>query len=335
ASLMSRRDRLGPAKEVAQIGAVIGREFSHALLAAVARKPEPELQSALDRLVEAGLLFRQGVPPHVSYLFKHALVQDAAYGTLLRTSRQQLHGRIADTLEKEFPDVIEVQPELLARHCAEAGLNERAIRYWRAAGEKAVRRASNREAIGHFRQALVLNEKQAPDVDRSLTELAILSQLGPALMSVHGWSAPEVGTAFERAECLARELKRSTDLAPPLAGLWLFHTARGRFSRAEEITKEIFDIAEALNDPDILLQAHHCAWPILWFRGALTDAKAHADTGLSLYDEIRHVKHRFLYLGHDPAVCALSIKSVLQWALGHPSQGVQSECDAIDLARRL
>jgi class 3 adenylate cyclase/tetratricopeptide (TPR) repeat protein len=335
ASLMARLDRLGIAKEIAQIGAVIGREFSHALLAAVARKPETELQSALDRLVEAGLLFRQGVAPHVSYLFKHALVQDAAYGTLLRTSRQQLHGRIADTLEKEFLDVMEVQPELLARHCAEAGLNERAIRYWRTAGEKAVRRASNREAIGHFRQALALNEKQAPDVGRSLTELAILSQLGPALMSVHGWSAPEVGVAFERAEHLARELERSIDLAPPLTGLWLFHTARGQFSRAEEITKELFHIADTLNDPDILLQAHHSAWPICWFRGALSDAKAHAEAGMGLYDEVRHARHRYLYLGHDPAVCALSIKSVLQWLLGHPTQGEQSERDAIDLARRL
>jgi predicted ATPase len=117
--------------------------------------------------------------------------------------------------------------------------------------------------------------------------------------------------------------------------LWLFHTARGRFSRAEQITKELFNVAHTLRDPDILLQAHHCAWPIRWFRGALTDAKVHADTGLGLYDEVRHARHRFLYLGHDPAVCALSIKSVLQWLLGHPTQGVHSEHDAIDLARRL
>jgi class 3 adenylate cyclase/tetratricopeptide (TPR) repeat protein len=335
ASLMARLDRLGGAKEVAQIGAVIGREFSHVLLASMARDTEADLEAALDRLIQAGLLFRQGMPPHATYLFKHALVQDAAYGTLLRTSRQQLHGRIANTLEKEFPDVIEVQPELLARHCAEAGLGERAIRYWRTAGEKAVRRASNREAIGHFRQALALNEKQAPDVGRSLTELAILSQLGPALMSVHGWSAPEVGVAFERAEHLARELESSIDLAPPLTGLWLFHTARGQFSRAEEITKELFHIADTLHNPDIMLQAHHSAWPICWFRGALSDAKAHAEAGMGLYDEVRHARHRYLYLGHDPAVCALSIKSVVQWLLGHPTQGEQSERDAIDLARRL
>ena len=335
ASLMARLDRLGPAKEVAQIGAVIGREFSHALLAAVARKPDLKLQSALDRLMTSGLLFRQGTTPHATYLFKHALVQDAAYGSLLREPRRALHACIAETLEGKFTEITENQPELLARHCAEAGLDEQAIRYWRTAGEKAVRLASNREAIGHFRNALGLNEKRAPDVGRSLTELAILSQLGPALMSVHGWTAPEVGVAFERAEHLARELESSIDLAPPLAGLWLFHTARGQFSRADEITKELFNVARTLHNPDVLLQAHHCAWPILWFRGALTDAKAHADAGMVLYDEVRHARHRFLYLGHDPAVCALSIKSVLQWLLGHPTQGLNSERDAIDLAQRL
>jgi predicted ATPase len=335
ASLLARLDRLGSAKAIAQVGAVIGREFSHALVAAVVQKSQRELETELEQLIAAGLLFRQGAPPHVTYLFKHALVQDAAYGTLLRGPRRQLHGRIADVLEKEFYEIVELQPELLAKHCAEAGLNEQAIRYWRRAGERAVRRASNREAIGHFSQALTLNEKQPPDVGRSLTELAILSQLGPALMNVHGWSAPQVGIAFERAEHLARELESSIDLAPSLAGLWLFRTARGQFSRAEEITKELFNVARTLHDPDILLQAHHCAWPIHWFRGALTEAKDHAKAGITLYDEVRHARHRFLYHGHDPAVCALSIMSVLQWLLGYAAQGAQLECNAIDLARRL
>jgi predicted ATPase len=321
ASLMARLDRLGPAKEVAQIGSAIGREFSHALLAAVVRKAERELQSSLDRLNQAGLLFRQGVPPHANYLFKHALVQDAAYGTMLRSRRQHLHGEIASTLEEAFPEIVETQPEILARHYAEAGLDEKAQKYWRTAGEQAIRRASNREAIGHFRQALALNEKLPPDIRRSRTELAILSQLGPALLSIHGWSAPEVGVVFERAEDLARQLESSVDLAPPLAGLWLFHTARGQFSRATEITNELFNVARTLDDPDILLQAHHCAWPIRWFRGEIRDAKAHTDAGLNLYDEARHARHRFLYLGHDPAVCALAITSVLQWLLGYPTQG--------------
>jgi len=335
ASLMARLDRLGPAKEVAQIGAAIGREFSHALLAAVVRKPEAELQSALDRLGAAGLLFTQGVPPQATYLFKHALVQDAAYGTLLRSHRQQLHGRIVATLEEKFSDIAEIQPEILGRHSAEAGLDEKAIKYWRLAGEQAVRRASNREAIGHFRQALALSEKQPPSNARSRTELAILSQLGPALMTVHGWSSPEVGDAFERAVDLARQVESAADLAPPLAGLWLFRTARGQFSRAEEITHELFNIARDLDDPDILLQAHHSAWPIRWFVGELTDANLHIDAALQIYDEVRHATQRFFYHGHDPAVCGLSIKAVLQWLLGHPTQGIRAERDAIDLARRL
>ena len=179
ASLMARLDRLGSAREVAQVGAAIGREFSHALLAAVERKPEAELASALDRLIAAGLIFREGVSPYATYLFKHALVQDAAYGTLLRSRRQELHSRIATTLEEQFAEIAEMQPELLAKHYAEAGLDDKALEYWRTAGEQAVRRASNREAIGHFRQALALNEKQAPSIGRSLTELAILTQLGP------------------------------------------------------------------------------------------------------------------------------------------------------------
>src|SRR5262249_43804795 len=202
-----------------------------ALLAAGWGKPEPELQPALDCLNQAGLLFRQGVPPHANYLFKHALVQDAAYGTLLRSRRQHLHGEITSTIEQAFPKIVEMQPEILARHCAEAGLNEKARNYWRTAGEQAARRASNREAIGHFRQALALNEKLPADIERSRTELAILSQLGPALRSAHGWSAPEVGIVFERAEVLARQLESSVDLAPPLAGLCQFYTAQGQFSR--------------------------------------------------------------------------------------------------------
>ena len=335
ASLIARLDRLGAAKEIAQIGAAIGRDFSYGLIAAVAETSEPELAAVLDRIVKAGMLFRQGVPPHASYLFKHALVQDAAYGTLLRGRRQQLHGKIVAALEEKFPEFAEAQPEILARHCAEAQLDEKAVRYWRSAGELAVRRANNREGIGHFGRAMALIEKQPANPNRSQTELAILSQLGPALMSVHGWSAPEVGSAFERAEFLARQLDTSVDLAPPLVGLWLFHTARGQFCRAEEITSEIFNVARDLSDPDILLQAHHCAWPIKWFRGDFIDAETHADAGLSLYDEGRHVRHRLLYIGHDPAVCALSIRAVLQWLLGRPMQGSRSESEAIALARRL
>ena len=154
ASLMARLDRLGSAKEVAQIGAAIGREFSHALLAAVVSKPEAELASALDRLIAAGLLFRQGVPPHATYLFKHALVQDAAYGTLLREPRRALHARIAETLESQFAEIAENQPELLARHCTEAGLIEKAAGLWGKAGQRSLERSALVEAAEQLTRAL-------------------------------------------------------------------------------------------------------------------------------------------------------------------------------------
>ena len=153
---MARLDRLGPAKEVAQIGAAIGREFSHALLGAVAGMSEAELASALDRLIAAGLLFRQGVPPHATYLFKHALVQDAAYGTLLREPRRALHARIAETLENQFAEIVETQPHLMAQHCSEAGHFERAISYWLKAGQQAVARSAMPEAEALLRKGLTL-----------------------------------------------------------------------------------------------------------------------------------------------------------------------------------
>jgi predicted ATPase len=154
ASLMARLDRLGPAKEFAQIAAAIGREFSHDILVAVARKPAAELASALDRLVIAGLLFRQGIPPHARYLFKHALVQDAAYGTLLRELRRALHARIVETIEGQFSDVAESEPELLARHCTEAGLIEKAALLWGKAGQRSVERSALAEAVAQLTRAL-------------------------------------------------------------------------------------------------------------------------------------------------------------------------------------
>ena len=161
ASLMARLDRLGSAKEVAQIGAVIGREFSHALLAAVVSEPEAELLSAIERLIAAGLLFRQGVPPHATYLFKHALIQDAAYGTLLRGPRRALHARIADTLESQFADIAETQPELVARHCTEAGLIEKAAGLWGKAGQRSLARSALVEAAEQLTRALCPNQDAA------------------------------------------------------------------------------------------------------------------------------------------------------------------------------
>jgi predicted ATPase/class 3 adenylate cyclase len=335
ASLTARLDRLGRAKEVAQIGAAIGREFAHALLAAVVPKPEAELGSALDQLIAAGLLFRRGVPPHATYLFNHALVRDAAYGSLLRHQRQQLHAHIAAAIETKFPEIVATQPEWLAQHCDEAGWAEKAAQYWRAAGEQAVRRAANVEAIEHFQRALLRNAERPAGSARSRAELAILSQLGPALMSVYGWAAPEVGETLERATNVAQQLEISRDLAAPLTNLWLFRFTRGELDGADQISEEIFRIARELNDPEIALQAHHAAYPMRWVRGLYSEASKHIEDCIALYDEKRHAHHRYHYLGHDPAECAMALGACVKWALGYPAQAAELERNALALARRL
>ena len=212
ASLMARLDRLGAAKEVAQIGAAIGREFSHALLAAVVRKPDQELGPALDRIVGAGLLFRQGVPPHASYLFKHALIQDAAYGTLLREPRRALHARIAETLESGFADIAENQPEILARHCTEAGLIEKAAGLWGKAGQRSLERSALVEAVEQLTRALgqIADLPATPALRREQIKLQV-AVINP-LLHVKGYAAPETKAAVERARLLIEQVKRSASL---------------------------------------------------------------------------------------------------------------------------
>ena len=334
-SLMARLDRLGSAKEVAQIGAAIGREFSDALLTAVARKPQAELGLALDGLVAAGLLLRQSMPPHSTYQFKHALVQGAAYETLLREPRRALHARIVETLESQFAEIGKNQPELLAQHCDAAEHSEKAAVYWRTAGEQAAHRGANVEAIEHFRRALLRNAQRSESADRSRTELAILSQLGPALMSIHGWAATSVGEVLERATNVARQLEASRDLAPPLTSLWLFRYARGELNQSDEISHELFRIARKLEDPELTLQAHHAAAPLRWVRGFHLEADGHFESCLTLYHEDRDAQHRFLYMGHDPAVCAMCVGASVKWALGFPDQAARLEQAALMLARKL
>ena len=220
ASLMARLDRLGPAKEMAQMGAAIGREFSHALLAAVVRKPEAELNSALDRLIAAGLLFRQGVPPHATYLFKHALVQDAAYGTLLREPRRALHACIAETLESQFAEIAENQPELLARHCTEAGLIEKAAGLWGKAGQRSLARSALVEAVEQLTRALgqIATLPSTPALRREQIKLQVA--LINALMHVKGFAAPETKAAVEQARLLIEQAEALGE--PPEDPLLLF-----------------------------------------------------------------------------------------------------------------
>jgi predicted ATPase len=224
---------------------------------------------------------------------------------------------------------------VLGHHAEEAGLWAKAIGFWQKAGELAVRRAANPEAIKHFKRALSLIGEQPDTVERSRNELAILSRLGPALMSIHGWASPEVGVSFERAAVVAKRFGNSVELAPPLLGLWLYYTSLGQLERAEGIGAELFEIARKNDSPDVLLQAHHAAFPVPWLRGALPEANTHIEALLALYDEAKHDQHRYVYLGHDPAVCALSIGATVQTLLGYPDRAARLEDRALTLARRL
>jgi predicted ATPase len=332
---MARLDRLAPVRELAQVGAAIGREFSYELLAAVARRPEDELQSALEQLTAAGLVFRRGMPPRATFAFKHALVQDAAYATLLRARRQELHARIAEALEAHFPETAETQPELLARHYTEAGAFEAAIGYWQRAGERALQRSANREAASHFQRGLELLEQHPDRRAHTEQELHLLVALGPALMMTRSSTAPEVARVYARARELAQTTGRSAELFPTLWGSWLVAWSRGDAPAAARLVDELFDIARSQNDPALMLQAHHAAWPVVWARGEAAAAWRHIEAGLVLYRPDAHAQHARRYGGHDPGVCGYALGALLRTTMGYPDHAVHLAEKGLELARDL
>jgi class 3 adenylate cyclase/predicted ATPase len=333
ASLMARLDRLGPARELAQIGAAIGREFSHVLLAAVVRKPEAELASWLDRLIRAGLLFRKGVPPHATYLFKHALVQDTAYGTLLRQPRRALHARIADTLEKQFPDIAEGQPDLLARHCTEAGLIDKAAGLWGKAGLRSLKRSALVEGIEQLRRALgqiaTLPGTPALRGEEIRLQVALLSPL----IQVKG-GAQETKTAAERAlllieqaEALGEPPKDPQLLFRALYVLWLTKTTTLNGDLAREGAAQILALAEKQRDKGMLMLGHRCVAYVLGLTGNFAEARVHYDRAIALYDPVEHrpLATRF---AHD-----LRFRSLMLWFLGYPEAGLAYTEQALNEAR--
>jgi class 3 adenylate cyclase len=338
ASLMARLDRLGPAKELAQIGAAIGREFSHGLMAAVAGKPEAEVQPALNRLVAAGLLFRQGSPPHATYLFKHALVQDAAYGTLLRGPRQELHARIAAATETGMPERVEREPELLAYHYAEAGQPDTAAGYWLAAGRLAARRSANSEAVAHLRRGIAAVRGLPETLERNRLELALQLALGPALVSSRGFGDAEASTGYQRAAELARRLGDDRDRFAATWGLWITIRAKSASDHMRlrlQYLGEMVEAAERTGDAELLLQAHHSSWSTRIWNGEFASASEHVRSGLALYDPERHRHHALMYGGHDPGVCGNGQGAVALWALGWPDRAVQSARESIVLGETL
>jgi predicted ATPase len=249
ASLMARLDRLGSlAKDIAQKGAVLGREFGYELLASVADLPDPRLREALDRLAGSGLLFARGTPPQSTYLFKHALVQDAAYGTLLRSRREQLHARTAAILEERFPEIVTAQPELLAHHCEKAGLIRKAVGYLLTAGRQALARSAMQEADALLRKGLDMLAGLPDEPWRGQQELELLIALGSALTATKGWAADEVGATVGRARALAERLDRRDRLWPLIVNQWIFHFARSEHRVALSLAEQMEKMGGERND---------------------------------------------------------------------------------------
>jgi class 3 adenylate cyclase/predicted ATPase len=341
ASLMARLDRLGPAKEVVQIGAAIGRKFSHALLASVVLKPEKELTSALNRVVESNLLFRQGAPPYASYLFKHALVQDAAYGTLLRGPRRLLHAHIAETLESKFADIAESQPELLARHCTEAGLIEKAASLWGKAGQRSVQRGALAEATEQINRALgqiaTLRATPALRQDEIKLQVALLNPL----THVKGSAAPETKAAVERARLLIEKAEALGE--PPVDPLLLFSVLYGFWGASfnafnggvvRELAGQFLALAEKQDSTIPLMIGHRLMGSSLLLTGEIRESRAHLDRALAFYDPAKH-RPLATHFGQDIGVSILLFRSFALWLLGYPEAALADADHALKDAREI
>jgi len=324
ASLMARLDRLGPAKEVAQIGAMIGREFSHAVLASVVRKTEAELGQALDRLIESGLLFRQGLPPHANYLFKHALVQDAAYGTLLRESRRVLHARIAQTLVDQFEDIAEASPELVAHHYSEAGMPGPATVYWQRAGENAIRRSAHQEAMGDLSAGLAQLARLPDTPDRARHELAMQRLLGQASFATRGYASPEASRAFSRARELSTAVGEDSSIFPILFGVWLFELTSGQHANAATTADEFLARADRMQDIGGLISGNLAVGISGVHVAKLAHAHTHFDRAIGFYRTTREAEDKHLTYDYGlelgATICAYA--AWCSWLLGYPDQGL-------------
>src|SRR5215472_9444661 len=335
ASLMARLDRLGSAaKEVAQVGAALGREFSYELLAAVTQWNVAELDAALDQLVVAGLMFRRGTSPQATFLFKHALVQDAAYGTLLRGKRQDLHGRVAHVLEEQWPESAETQPELLAHHCAQAGLVKRAIAYYARAGQRAVARSAMAEAIAQLTKGLELLTSLPDSISHHRQELELQIALGRALIVAQGYAAPAVGETYARARTLCEQLDRPPEILPVLYGQFVYHLVKGPLRLAREIAADLLQRGEDGADAAITATAHRFSAMTCFHLGEFLASRAHLEQALARFDSTHRPFYKSFHI-QDPLGPLLNYLSWDLCCLGYLDQAHLRSETAVEEARKL
>jgi class 3 adenylate cyclase/tetratricopeptide (TPR) repeat protein len=334
-SLMARLDRLGEAREMAQIAAVIGRQFDFALLDAIAPKRGAELEVALAKLVAAGIVFPEGRGPERSFSFKHALVRDAAYESLLLGRRREWHERIARALEDRFPDLAANEPELLAYHFGEAGLAGPACDYRMRAGDRAVSRSAYQEAAGHFSAGLKLAEALPEPADRMRRQLDFLLKLGPALMVIRGMQSAEAEDAYRRAADIGETLEDGTSVYKAKWGLWLNANVRRKTALALDRASELVTLAQRSGDGDLLFEAYHCRWSTAFFRGDVAATLADSRIGVETYDMARHRHLGHAFGGHDPGVCGHVVRAGGLLLSGDCAGADDSYAQALALAERL
>jgi predicted ATPase len=330
---MARLDRLAPIREVAQIGAVIGRTFSHELLAAVAPLPENDLVKALTKLIDAELIFRRGALPEATYSFKHALVQDAAYQSLLKSRRQQLHAQIAEAIETRLPEASHGQPEVIAHHFTQAGVVDKALRYWKQAGQLAMARSATAEAIAHLNSGLRILLSLPESEQRDRQELAIQLAMGSAFVAAYGFAAPQTEQAYERAREICERLDDTDALFPVLYGLCLFHLYAADLTSSRAASDRLLELARTSDDRGRLFFAHRAAGVSNYPAGNLLTARKHLQRALDLYDPDQHAAPAFVY-AFDPKVVCLDYLARTLFPLGLIDQSLQRSDEAVAEARR-
>lgn len=333
--VMARLDRIEGGRELAQLAAVLGREFSHELLAAVAAVDEPVLQAELIRLAQADILYAKGRPPRCTYTFKHALLENALYNALVKGRRQEYHRRIGEVLESGFPQTAETQPELLGHHFTEAGLTEKAVGYWLKAGQRSRDRSAFAEAIGHLTRGLSLAATLAESHSRDDWELRFLTALAPAYIAARGYATPEVGPVLIRARELCERIGETQLQLGIMLGMWEWHIVRGDLRACVEQADDGMALAERISAPGMMMEALFMPGVTMFYRGQFAGARTHFENALASYDDRARTKLWTAYTGHDAGVTHRCYLALTLWHLGYPDQALSLARETCELARRI
>jgi class 3 adenylate cyclase/tetratricopeptide (TPR) repeat protein len=334
-SLIARLDRLGSAKDVVLTASIIGREFSYELIEAVSSISQATLLADLGRLVQSDLLEQSGTPPHSRYIFKHALILDAASQSVLKARKRELHQRIAEVFTSRFPEVAANEPELLAHHYTEANVVDRALAFWRQAANRAVARLAYVEALGHVDEAMKLIATLPEGAERDEWELCFLVIEGPSRMALDGWDSPAAERLYEEARTVAERLGRPAEVFRSIWGLWMGAHSSGQHVRAHELYREIFGLLGQTNDPEYVVQAHHAGGSQMVAEGVPRVALAHVDQLLTTYRMDVHGNLALMYGAHDPACCSLGMRALSLMMLGHLDKALEESEKALVLSERL